>query len=182
MKQRLLFIFCLILSVSGVAVAQRSITNADLDRYRESRLVAEREYRENHQRLGLPSPEELAVRREKSQAELTETSERLRAARLERERLAVERERIEGEYEAERLKLAAAYIHRVPSSGFFDGFSVVGFGPVFPPFHHGRRLGHFRRGARGQEGYFAGGQFWPTGPRTRPRPLIEKQRIPRPRR
>ena len=182
MTQKLLFIFCLILSVSSFAVAQRSVTNADLERYRQSRLNAEREYRENYQRLGLPSPEELAVRRDQSQADLIETSERLRTARLERERLAVDRERIEREYDAERLKLAAAYIHSLPQEGFFGDGGFVGFGSPFSPFHDGCRFGHFRRGFRGQEGYFAGGQFWPTGSRTRSRPLIAVPRTPRPRR
>jgi hypothetical protein len=81
MKQ--LFILSFILIAALTAFAQtKTITNADLEKYKQERLKAEREYRENYVRLGFPSPEELARRNEQSQRELSEYSSRLRQERL----------------------------------------------------------------------------------------------------
>src|SRR3954466_53115 len=88
MSQRSFFILCLICVLGSLAFSQtKSVTNADLEKYKESRLKAEREYRENYERLGFPSPEELDRRREQSQKDTEELSAKLRAERLEREKL-----------------------------------------------------------------------------------------------
>ena len=81
MKQ--LFILIFILTAAFTAFAQtKKITNADLEKYKQERLKAEREYRENYARLGFPSPEELARRNEQSQRDLAAYSSRLRQERL----------------------------------------------------------------------------------------------------
>jgi predicted RND superfamily exporter protein len=80
MKKRLLFILCLALTVSAFAQT-KTITNADLEKYRQKRLQAEKDYAENYKRLGLPSPAELQKQNEQSRRELSEL-----AARLEREK------------------------------------------------------------------------------------------------
>ena len=88
MKKRLLFILCLILGLSGLVSAQtKTVTNADLEKFRQQRLKSEKDYQENYQRLGLPSPEELEERNKKNIKELIEFSEKLRAERLENERI-----------------------------------------------------------------------------------------------
>ena len=163
MKQRSLFVFCLIFGMAGFAAAQgRSVTNADLDKYKQDRLKAEREYRENYAKLGLPSPEELERRREQSRAETEQLSAKLRAARL-------ERERIEAEREANAAFAASYYrsIQTVQEPQYSEPSYFWSFGQTY-----GRRYRFPRRTQYQQPGHFAGGQFWPTGPRTRPRPLI----------
>ncbi|MBC7900906.1 MAG: hypothetical protein H7070_12740 [Saprospiraceae bacterium] len=98
MKQRSLFIFCLILSLTGFVVGQtKTVNNFDLEKYRNQRLRAETDLRENYAKLGFPSPEELAKQNEKDSAERVELSNRLRNERLERERIENERQQIEAE-------------------------------------------------------------------------------------
>lgn len=170
MKQRSLFIFCLILiSVGGVT--SQTVTNADLEKYRQERLRAEREYRENYERLGLPSPEELDRRREESLKQTEELSAKLRAERLERERIEAYREAEirAAQYERQLAAQGTSIVYTEP------GFLTYGYGG----FGRGWIKGRHRRGFRHnvQRGYFAGGQFWPTGavrPRSAPM-LIQKR-------
>lgn len=82
-------VFVVCVAVSGFSQAD-TITNADLEKYRQKRLAAERELRENYRELGFPSPEELERRNEESSRELAERAARYRQDRLERERLAYE--------------------------------------------------------------------------------------------
>ncbi|QYO61947.1 hypothetical protein [Leptolyngbya sp. 7M] len=76
---------CIVAGVNSVPAQSKTVTNADLERFRERRLQAEREYRENHVRLGMPSPEELEQRRQADIARAIEIGERLRRERVERE-------------------------------------------------------------------------------------------------
>lgn len=85
MKGSLLF-FVVVLGVVAVSAQVKTVTNADLEKFRQERLKNEKDYRENYARLGLPSPEELQRRNEQSAKERTELSNRLRAERLEQER------------------------------------------------------------------------------------------------
>src|SRR4051794_5426541 len=85
MKQRSLFVFCLMLGLAGYVTAQsKSVTNADLKTYQQDRLKADQEYRENYARLGMPSPEEIERRHEKSRVEMEKLSEKLRQEELHR--------------------------------------------------------------------------------------------------
>ncbi|CAN5767799.1 hypothetical protein BH24ACI3_BH24ACI3_04510 [soil metagenome] len=79
------FIGMLIFSAFSVDAQTRTVTNADLSKFREKRLQSEREYRENYERMGFPSPEELELQRAESRREREELAERLRLERLERE-------------------------------------------------------------------------------------------------
>lgn len=64
------------------ANAQRSITNADLEKYRTARVNSEKEYEERRKELGLPSMEE----RRREAAEITErTVEHARSMRAQEE-------------------------------------------------------------------------------------------------
>ena len=163
MKQRSLFAFCIILVLAVFAAAQsRTVTNADLEKYREARLNNEREYRENYERLGLPSPEEIDRRRVQSFKETEELSAKLRAERLESERIDAERQTNErlaaSAYTYDRAALEPRYYQ--PSYFYTYGF----------PQRRRARTGY------AQPGYFAGGQFWPTGPTTKPRPMFRVRR------
>lgn len=84
MKKRLLFILCLALTVSAFA-QNKTITNSDLEKYRQKRLQAERDYAENYERLGFPSPSELQKQNEQSRRELSELSERLEQEQIQRQ-------------------------------------------------------------------------------------------------
>ena len=70
--------------LSGTAQT-KTVTNADLAKFAEKRVNAEREYRENYERLGMPSPEELEKQNAVDAAEREELSRRLRAERIQRE-------------------------------------------------------------------------------------------------
>jgi hypothetical protein len=86
MKRRLLFILCFTLGVANLAFGQnRTVTNADLEKFRQKRTAAERDYRENYAKKGFPSPEELERQIEEDRVRNLELSERLRAERLEGE-------------------------------------------------------------------------------------------------
>src|SRR5205809_5246961 len=83
MKQRSLFVFCLMLGMAAYVTAQsKSVTNADLKQYQQDRLKAEQDYLENYARLGMPSPEEIERRRETSRIEMEQLSEKLRREEL----------------------------------------------------------------------------------------------------
>jgi hypothetical protein len=86
MKTCLLFILCLSLVAAASTFAQnRTITNQDLEKFRQKRLQAEREYKENYEKLGFPSPEELEQRREESRFDAEESLLRQKQQRLETE-------------------------------------------------------------------------------------------------
>lgn len=86
MKERILPVLSLILVATGFVFAQtgarKTVTNADLEKFRQKRLQAEADYRANYKKLGMPSPEELeereAERRERN-AELARQNEIERA-------------------------------------------------------------------------------------------------------
>src|SRR5688572_27122381 len=106
MKFRIAAMVFFILATTVSLFAQsRTITNADLEKYRQVRLSAEREYRENYEKLGMPSPAELDRRREQSRIETEQLSGKLRAEQFEQDRLGLEREQLE----FQRRQLAASY-------------------------------------------------------------------------
>lgn len=162
MRNRFIFVVTVGLLSAICAAAQiRTVTNTDLEKYRQKRLAAEKEYRENYKRLGLPSPEELDRRREVSKIE----NERL-AAGFENER--IERERAEAaaqQYAAQALWFDSQQ-YAVPQIYNNGGYLSYGWSS-------GAR---FRQ--RSTPGYFAGGAFWPT-PGGNKRPVFI--RPPRPR-
>ena len=156
MKHLLMSILAvLIAGVAGFAQVP-TMTNGDLEKYRTQRIKAEADLRENYERLGFPSPEERARRDAESAKASTELSARLRSERLERERLKA----------ARRAQSQPAPIQIVQTGGE-QGFY----------WHNGYwRVPRYSRRVHGQTGYFAGGAFWPTGNRTRPRPLFVQVR------
>ncbi|HSI87523.1 MAG TPA: hypothetical protein VK918_00575 [Pyrinomonadaceae bacterium] len=87
---RVLFVIIGALVFSTSAAAQNTVTNADLEKYRQKRVAAEKDLRENYERLGFPSPEELEAKRIEDAKEREELAARLAQARIERERVAAE--------------------------------------------------------------------------------------------
>lgn len=163
MRKKLLFCFCITLLTVNAASAQgqqvrRQITNFDLEKYRDARLAAEKDLRENYEKLGFPSPEELERRREKSRTEAEELSLKLRTGRLEEERLDAQREAASSR--------TVVYNRDVVRQN--DGYYAGGYYYSYytKPYVRPKRNGYT------QGGYYAGGQFWPTGGRTAPRPLF----------
>lgn len=93
MKGKLLFILFSIFLTANAVLAQSSvktITNSDLEKFRQERLQGEKELRENYRELGFLSPEEQAKQDEQDAIERSELAERLRQERLERD--AIEQE------------------------------------------------------------------------------------------
>ena len=136
MKIRLLFILTLISITAFSASAQtRTVTNDNLEKYRQKRVAAERDLRENYERLGFPSPEELERQIEQSRVERSELAERLRAENLERARLDLERQRAENEARSRNYQMQTQnypardddYFYNYPSGGFY-GFPSFGYG------------------------------------------------------
>lgn len=79
MRSKIWLFFSLMLVLSGVSLAQtKTVTNADLERFKQKRLQAEAEYRAKHKELGMPSPEELEQRQADDQRRLQELSQQIR--------------------------------------------------------------------------------------------------------
>lgn len=83
MKKQILVVLSLILGITTFSFAQqttRTITNDDLEKFRQKREQAEAEYRATYKQRGMPSPEELEQREIARQKELAEYAARARAA------------------------------------------------------------------------------------------------------
>lgn len=125
------------------ASAQRSITNADLEKFRRARVESEKEYEVQRQQLGLPSLEE---RRREAEEIQDRTLEQVRSMRAQEE--AYWRSRADA-FRAEMAAGEAQFGRQVPeqipfgfgSFGSFGAFDGVGFGVTAGPFG---RFGRFR--------------------------------------
>ena len=161
MNTRSLLLVFMVLGCAASGLGQKTVTNSDLERYRNERTRAEEQLRQELARKGT-SYEEVMRRNKESQKETIELSAKLKAERLEQERIDAERD----------AAARAAYNYRVSGERFDDG-QVYWDGAWFNTNVLGTRRARFgaRPFARPQ-GYFAGGQFWPTGPATRPQPLF----------
>lgn len=99
--KRSAFVLCVVLALSGALFAQgwsesgpKTVTNVDLEKFRQQRLAGEREYREKYAELGFPSPEELSAQIERERELKFHLSEQLRQERLESEKIDIERGRV----------------------------------------------------------------------------------------
>ncbi len=169
MKEKLLFSFCFTLAAVALVSGQaRTVTNQDLEKYRDQRVKAEADLRDNYARLGFASPEERARRNAESAKAAEELSVRLRTERLERERMEREREELERRSRVEKTIINSTAGSQFANDTYWPQYYWVG----------GRRYWYKPRyvNVPRQQGYFAGGQFWPTGPATRPQPLFVRPR------
>jgi hypothetical protein len=158
MMKRSAVVLCVVLSLACGVVAQvrtgragRAVTNSDLEKFRQQRLAADREYRDHYAEMGFPSPDELSAQIERDKQAHLELAEQLRQARLESERLDIERGRLS--LDAARLQAdidARDDAGRVDDQLYYGGFGFGGYGYGFPSFGgFGKNFrGHFGRGFR----------------------------------
>lgn len=155
------FSFALLLAFGVVALGQvPTITNLDLEKYRNQRLAAEKEYRENYRRRGQPSPEELEQKRRDDLAASMDLSSRLRAARLEEDRLALESRRVDIEDARAAAEIEAMQTPPPQPEGYYYGNQGVyggGYGGYGYPGAYGYPGGYGYPGY-GRYGY-PGGVF-----------------------
>ena len=167
MKTRLLFVLVSLVVFGVSAFAQRSVTNADLERYRDQRVRAENDLRYNYARLGFPSPEELERREMERDRMRNELAARLHDQEVEEQRLIMQY----------RMAMAASRPQTIviqSGEDYGDGFlQVGGYYGGYGSFGNGWNYRPRRGGAVQQQGYFGGGQFWPTGPRTFSAPIFQ---------
>ena len=96
--KKIAVVLCVVFSFSAVARPQaKTVTNSDLVKYRQDRVKAEKELRENYAKLGFSSPEEFDRRNIQSAKETQELAARLRTERLILEQAAAEIERLRSE-------------------------------------------------------------------------------------
>lgn len=162
MRSRIIFLVCFLFALTASAAAQvRSVTNTSLESYKQERLKNEREYLENYERLGMPSPEELEKRNAESSKKLAVLADKLRAEEIERERIAAQR--------VTSMRQISTYRSPVVV-GVYDN-------AIYSYYWRNRRYYGLPRSPQNvQPGYFAGGQFWPTGSRTPLRPMFSPVR------
>ena len=132
MRGKILVLLCLsILAVLPAMAQTKSVTNADLEKFRQKRIQAEKDYRENYAKMGFPSPEELQRQIEKSRVEREELSARLTAERLQRERAEAERAEIDRYNEQSRYSNSDNSILR--DTGYYPAYpNTIYFGRRYP--------------------------------------------------
>ncbi len=124
-KTIFLFLFLGIFGSVSTFGQTRVIRNSDLEKFRQKRLQAEKELRENYRKLGFPSPEELERQNKESFRNLTELSNRLRQQRIDRE-----------DREAERNNFQVTYRSESRSHGF------INYRDYFSPNYYYGRYGY----------------------------------------
>lgn len=119
MKKRTIFVLGFIFIFSGFVLGQtKTVTNADLEKFRQKRLKAEKDYRENYAAMGFPSPAELVKQNEESRRELNEFADQLRQERLARENQQASYDYYQTGNEQNIDNSAYSY----PNSGFIDRY------------------------------------------------------------
>jgi hypothetical protein len=192
MRSRPFFVLVSIFVLSVFCSAQRSVTNADLEKYRDQRLRAENDLRENYATLGFPSPDELQRRNEERDKRIDQLTSAYRQQELEETKLALQydlaraamrpqvvQQPKEDPFQAGRFSspedMGGYGGYGAGYGGYYPGYVDPGFGN-FPGNGSGGRRLIFRSGFGNilpQQGYYAGGQFWPTGNRTISRPIVQ---------
>lgn len=81
MKKLFIVILSLMTAISAFAQT-KTVTNADLEKFRQQRVESEKNLRENYAKMGFPSPEELEKQNEQRRAELEEYSAQLSRQKL----------------------------------------------------------------------------------------------------
>jgi len=166
--KKIAVVFCVLFSLSVVGSAQtsrRTVTNFDLEKYRDQRVAAEREYRETYAQRGMLSPEELRAASDARIQQTLDLAEQMRADQLEQQRLALEARAQELQIEELRSQQAAPVYYPYDNS-------IWGYG-AFSDF--GGFRGRYLRFPTGRGYYAAGGNVWPAplgSQPQRPRPIF----------
>lgn len=154
----ILAIFC----ISASAQTRPTITNLDLEKYKDSRVAAEKQLQEDYARLGFRSPEERAKSDAADARALTELSEKLRAERVSQEQAAAASEAWAAYYRGRAALQNGSIVYVPQQTGLYYGYVYYGNRWHFNNIRHTYQ----------QPGYFAGGNFWATGSAAPPRPLF----------
>jgi hypothetical protein len=118
----LLTIFISAVGVSAQDGPARTITNADLEKYREKRVKADEDYRQTYAQKGLPSPEELERREEEKQKRLFTLSDQLATERRIREYV----EQMAAATTSNDQQVV--YVARDDDGGYYPYYPIVGGG------------------------------------------------------
>ncbi|HEV7642911.1 MAG TPA: hypothetical protein VGO50_03130 [Pyrinomonadaceae bacterium] len=117
----ILTVFISAVCASAQNNSAKTITNADMEKYRQERVKADDEYRRTYAEKGLPSPEELEKREEERQQRLFILSDQLAGERRIREY-------------AEQMAAAAnndqqiIYVAQDDNGGYYPYYPIVGGG------------------------------------------------------
>jgi len=84
MKKLVILILSLTAAVSTFA-QNKTVTNADLEKFRQQRVEAEKQLKERYAEMGFPSPEQLEKQNAERRAKMDEYSDQLRQQRLQSE-------------------------------------------------------------------------------------------------
>ena len=154
MMRRSIFVLCFVTLISGYAAAQtKTVTNADLEKFRQKREAGERNLKAYYAKKGLT--EEAVAKQQAADAKASEElSARLRSERLEREWL--EQERAEREMAPPQVNVYVPQQER-NNNGYFVYENQ--YNPYYPYFPNYDPYGVHRN--RRQE----------TGPRYRATPM-----------
>ena len=166
---------CVFFAFSVVGFSQtthKTVTNLDLEKYSSQRIQADREYRQTYAQKGLPSPEEIRAQNDARMKETIELADKMRAAELEREKLAAEAMLAQAASQPIVVNQGSPYYY--PDYGY-GGYGYGGFVDGF-----GNRFRGRGRLINNQGYYAAGGVVWPapltTGGTGFPRPAMSVSR------
>jgi hypothetical protein len=165
--KKIAVVFCVFFSLSMAVAAQtsrRTVTNFDLEKYRDQRVAAEREYRDTYAQRGMLSPDEIKAASDARIQQTLDLAERMRSDQIEQQRLALQAQAQQIEIEELRSQQPA------PQSAFYPYDSSIWSYGVFSDFGGGFRGRNFRVGT-GRDYYVGGGNVWPGRLGTRPQPL-----------
>ena len=164
--KKIAVVFCVLFSFSTATSAQtsrRTVTNFDLDKYRDQRVAAEREYRDTFAQRGMLSPEEIKAASDQRVQQTLDLALEIRQQNLEEQRISLEARAQQLELDEMRYPQQS-----MPNYYPYDS-SIWGYG-VYGDFGGGRfrRLNFRRSDNRGY--YVGGGAVWsaPLGSRTLP--------------
>jgi hypothetical protein len=164
-------------AVISVTAQKRTITNADLEKYKQERARAEKEYMDTYQQLGRPSPAELRQQRDESLASTARVAEMLMEQEFERERIELRREQTRRYDDVSGRQYYESYTGIAPAY-FYGGYGFGGFG-AYGVGNNPRGRSRFAPYRQPYE--VSGGSIILVGPRTRSAPLMATPRT-RPRR
>ena len=152
--RRSIFVLCLLTLFSGFAIGQgKTVTNADLEKFRQKREAGERDLKAYYAKKGMTSAD--VAKQEAADAEAREAlSARLRADRLEREWL--EQERMEREMTPPQVNV---YVPQQERNNGYLGYENQ-YNPYFPSYPNYYPYGTQRNR-----------RYEPTGPRWRTTPM-----------
>jgi hypothetical protein len=90
-KSNMRVLILILIATIAAAAQTRTVTNSDLEKFRQERVKAEEDYRKNYAKRGMPSPEEIAKINEQRRRELEAYSNELRERREQNENSIIER-------------------------------------------------------------------------------------------